>query len=101
MWCEMSGNGKTYTEVVIEIMDRMDQYEQRVIRRLDALNEKIEANGRTLSSVDRALGEHERRLCEHEQDIKNLENSDRRWGVTTGFMAVLGTIIASIVGTNK
>ena len=94
-------NGKTYTEAVLEFKECQERLEQRLMTRLDSLNDKIEDNGRALASVCTSISEHERRLGDNEKSIDDLKDSDRRWGATTGVLAVLGSIVASIIGVNK
>lgn len=90
----MSGNRVTTRE----FYDALQGAEERIVRRLDALNDKIDTNGRQLSAVETLLSQHERRFETHSRAIDALEASDKRWGAVGIILTMVGSAIASIIG---
>ena len=90
---EDMGNGKTYTEVVLEFSDRLDHVEQRIISRLDALNQKVDDLAVGGASHKTLLDQHERRLEAHSEAIETLKRSDRIWGAVTATLAAISAAI--------
>ena len=86
-------NGKTYTEVVLEFSDRLTESEQRIIRRLDVIAEKVGDLAKQGASATTLIGEHGRRLEAHSKAIDNLKRSDRIWGAIAATIAAIGAVI--------
>ena len=92
---------KTYTEVILEFNNRIDTVEQRILRRLDALVE----NGK---SVEAMLARCEEKDIAMDKELTAIEkridsNTDRinKVGGLNAFIALLGSAIAGILGTQK
>lgn len=93
----MSGNGKTYTEVVLEFTNMLADSEGRqtthnteVMKQLARGDEKFAA---IYDKMDGDGGINER-IKENSSNIKSVRNLN-------AFIALLGSTIAGIIGVNK
>ena len=84
-----------------QFYEKMMEMEERMIRRLDALNEKMD----TVTSVQAAQMARteilEKRTEKHETENDYLQQSDRKWGAFSMLVAAIGSIIAGIWGTGR
>ncbi len=88
-------NGKTYTEVLIEVYDKMDGVEQRLIRRLDRIQDNTAASvAIALDEADKKHGAMDKRIDEACVEIKTVRN------LNAG-IALLASTIAGIIGINR
>ena len=101
----MPNNGKTYTEVLIEVYEKLDVVEQRMTGKLDAVirdnsdfkaglakgEAKFEAIDDKIETACVAL---EKRIDENSTSIGKVRNLNT-------FVALLGSTIAGIIGTQK
>lgn len=98
-------NSKTYTEVVLEFIGMLDVVEQRIITRqgddhtrvLDALASIAEQNSdfkASLASGEAKFKAIDKRLDTNETGITRVRNIN-------AFIALLGSTIAGIIGTQK
>ncbi len=91
----MPNNGKTYTEVLIEIYGKMDKVEQRLIKRLDNIQDSTAATvAIALDSADKKHGAMDKRVDTNTDDIKKVRN------LNAG-IALLASTIAGIIGLQK
>ena len=95
------GNGKSYTEVVLEFSDRLDVVEQRVIGKLDAIvrdNADFKAtqakNEATLKAIDD-------KVDSNSDDIKTNTKDIKKVGGLNAFATIVASTIAGIIGTQK
>jgi len=72
--------------------------EQRIISRLDALNQKVDELAVGSASHTTLLDQHERRLGVYSEALEALKRSDRIWGVIAATIAAIGTAIATVIG---
>ena len=101
----MPNNGKTYTEVLIEVYEKLDVVEQRMTGKLDAVirdnsdfkaglakgEAKFDAIDDKIETTCVAL---EKRIDENSTSIGKVRNLNT-------FVALLGSTIAGIIGTQK
>ncbi len=88
-------NGKTYTEVLIEIYGKMDTVEQRLVKRLDHIQDNTAATvAIALEATEKVHGAMDKRIDENADSIKNVRN------LNAG-IALLASTIAGIIGINK
>ncbi len=88
-------NGKTYTEVLLELYGKMDTVEQRLIRRLDIIQDNTAATmAIALDASDKVHAGMDKRIDANTDSIKNVRN------LNAG-IALLASTIAGIIGINK
>ena len=97
----MPNNGKTYTEVLLDVYDKIDTVEQRITGKLDAtIRDSSEFMSR-LAAGDEKFNAQEKRIATNEADIKaNEGNITKVRNLNTG-IALLASTIAGILGVNK
>jgi len=86
----MSGDGKSYTDAVLEFSDRLDVVEQRII-------DKLDRNFEWQRGVDARLATGAEKFKHLERDIDHLKLWDRGLGILT----VIGTAIATAIGIRE
>jgi len=86
----MSGNGKSYTDAVLEFSDRLDVVEQRII-------DKLDKNFEWQRGVDSRLATGAEKFKHLEKDIDHL----KLWDKGLGVVSIIGSTIASIIGIEK
>jgi len=86
----MSGDGKSYTDAVLEFSDRLDVVEQRII-------DKLDKNFEWQREVDARLATGAEKFKGIEKDIDNLKLWDRGLGI----VSIIGSTIASIIGIER
>ncbi len=68
-------NGKTYTEVLLELYGKMDTVEQRLIRRLDIIQDNTAATmAIALDASDKVHAGMDKRIDANTDDIKKARN---------------------------
>jgi len=97
-------NGKTYTEVLLEVYAKIDTVEQRVTGKLDAVIRdnsefkaglaKGEARFDSLDNKIDGKGGLAERVDTNASDIKSVRNLN-------AFIALIGSAIAGFIGTQK
>ncbi len=98
-------NGKTYTEVLLDVYDKIDDVEQRLIKRMDDVvktgsecKEALARGDARLIAMDDKINKTytnvDKRIDGNADSIKNVRNINT-------FIAVLGSTIAGIIGTQK
>ena len=94
-------SSQTYTEVIIQFNKRIDIVEQRILKRLDALVE----NGKSVEAMLARCEEKDIAMEAKLAKVDNLitSNTDRinKVGGLNAFIALLGSAIAGILGTQK
>jgi len=94
-------NGKTYTEVLLEVYQKIDIVEQRVTGKLDAVirdNSDFKAG---LAKGDARFDAIDKRIDANVADINtNVANITKVRNLNTG-IALLASAIAGILGINK
>ena len=98
-------NGKTYTEVLLDVYEKIDTVEQRVTGKLDAVirdnsefmarlaagDERFHAIDDKIDACRATLGKD---ISENSKTIEKVRNLNT-------FIALLGSTIAGIIGVNK
>ncbi len=104
----MPNNSKTYTEVLIDIYDKLDNVEQRVIKRIDVIasdtaecREKMARGDVKFDILDKRIDKTDGRVDGHDDDLIDALKSQSNVGKLNALGTVLGTIIASVIGTQK
>ena len=92
---EMANGGRVTTK---EFYDKLTEVEQRIIRRLDALDCNIDENRKVLAVMEERTQSHERRLDSQSTKIGTLQESDRKWGAFNAALVALGSFIATVIG---
>ena len=94
-------NGKTYTEVLLEVYQKIDIVEQRVTGKLDAVirdnsdfKASLAAGEAKFKANEAACAALTKRVDTNAADIKSVRNLNT-------FIALLGSTIAGIIGVNK
>ena len=100
----MSANDKTYTEVLIEVYEKIDNVERRIVGKIDDVvsdnadfRVELAKGGAKFKAIDDKLdgeGGVNERIKTNSTDIKNVRNLNT-------FIALLGSTIAGIIGTQK
>jgi hypothetical protein len=97
----MSPNGKSYTEVLLEVYDKMDVVEQRIVKRLDIVvsdNADFKAGlakgEARFDAMDKSCVIINKRIDTNATDIKKV-------GSLNAIVAVIGSTIAGILGTRQ
>ena len=95
------GNGKSYTEVVLEFSDRLNVVELRIVGKLDAIvrdNADFKAtqakNEAELKAVDDKVDGNSEAIKTNAKDIKKV-------GGLNAFATIVASTIAGIIGTQK
>jgi hypothetical protein len=90
----MSANGKTYTEVLLDVYDKIDTVEQRITGKLDAtIRDNADFRAR-LAAGDEKFDAMDKRIDKNETSITKVRNLNT-------FIALLGSTVAGIIGINK
>ena len=96
-----TGNGKTYTEVLIEVYDKIDVVEQRITGKLDAtirdnadFKAALAKGDAKFEAMDKSCIVINKRVDTNTEDIKKVRN------LNAG-IALLASTIAGIIGINK
>ena len=98
-------NGKTYTEVLLDVYDKLDNVEQRILRRMDVIaidntdcKERMAKGDARFKAIDdkivTACVALEKGIDENASAIGKVRNLNT-------FIALLGSTIAGIIGTQK
>jgi len=82
----MSGNGKSYTDAVLEFTDRLGVVEQRII-------EKLDKNFEWQRGVDARLATGAEKFKHLENDVHNLKLWDRGIAILSIIGSALGISI--------
>lgn len=97
----MSPNDKSYTEVLIEVYDKMDTVEQRIVGKVDAIirdNADFKAGlakgEAKFAAMDKSCVIINKRIDTNTTDIKKV-------GSLNAVVAVIGSTIAGILGTRQ
>ena len=91
-------NGRVTTK---EFYEKMVETERRVLKAIDELDCKIDANKETLAKFEERTQSHERRLDSHSSKIEILQDSDRKWGAFNALLVAIGATIATLLGINN
>ncbi len=71
----MPANGKSYTQVLIDVYEKMDRVEQRLIKRLDGIQDNTAATvAIALDATERIHGSMNKRIDDNTDDIKKTRN---------------------------
>jgi hypothetical protein len=95
------GNGKSYTEVVLEFSDRLDVVEQRIIGKLDAVirdNADFKATQAKNEAECKAVDD---KVDGNSEDIKTNAKDIKKVGGLNAFATIVASTIAGIIGTQK
>ena len=92
---------KSYTEAILEFTDRMDVVEQRVLKRLDAIVDNGKAVETLLARCDERATALEKEIALAEKRIDGNTDRINKIGGLNAFIALLGSAIAGIIGTNR
>ncbi len=97
----MPNNGKTYTEVLLEVYEKMDNVEQRIVGKVDAIirdNADFKAalakGDARFTALDKVCVSITKSVDTNTEDIKKVRN------LNAG-IALLASTIAGIIGVNK
>jgi len=97
----MSPNDKSYTEVLLEVYDKMDTVEQRIVGKVDAIirdNADFKAGlakgEAKFAAMDKSCLIINKRIDTNTDDIKKVRN------LNAG-IALIASTIAGIIGTNR
>ena len=97
----MPNNGKTYTEVLLEVYDKIDTVEQRITGKLDAtIRDSSEFMSR-LAAGDEKFNAQEKRIATNEADIKANEGNITKVRNLNATLAAFFSGIAAFVGWNQ
>jgi len=94
-------NGKTYTEVLLEVYDKLDVVEQRMVTRLDSIDKSVQQNCIMLEGIQHDVTSHENRLNGQSNQIDKLRDSAKNAGLISSTIAIVGSTIAAILGTSR
>ena len=105
----MPSNGKTYTEVLIEVYDKLDVVEQRMTKKLDtvirdnsefkaglakgevkfdAIDDKIET---ACVALEKGIDKNGKRLDGHDDDFKAVNRNQKYLGLGEAVLTVLAS----------
>jgi len=97
-------NGKSYTEVLLDVYEKIDTVEQRITGKLDAtirdnaeFMSRLATGDAKFKAIDDKIdgkGGLTERVDTNSKDIKSVRNLN-------AFIALLGSTIAGIIGFNK
>ena len=98
-------NGKTYTEVLLEVYAKMDVVEQRVVGKLDAVIRDNSDFKAELAKGDARFKAIDDRMSQCQQTVShdieaNTKTIEKVRNLNTG-IALLASTIAGIIGVNK
>lgn len=91
-------NGRVTTR---EFYEKLEQVEQRLIARLDKIDDNVQANCVMLEGIQHDVSSHEARLDSHASKIEKLQESTKQAGIIASLIAVVGSAIAAILGINR
>ena len=95
------GNGKSYTEVVLEFSDRLNVVEQRIIGKLDAVI-RDNADFKAIQAKNEAnLKATDDKTDNNSEDIKTNTKDIKKVGALNAFATIVASTIAGIIGTQK
>ena len=97
----MSANDKTYTEVLLEVYEKMDTVEQRIVGKVDAIIRDNADFKAELAAGDAKFKAHDKRIDDNSDDIKtnvvNITKARNLNATLTAFMSGL----AAFIGWNR
>lgn len=91
-------NGRVTTK---EFYEKLEKVEQRLIARLDKIDSSVQANCVVLEGIAHDIDDHEARLSSHAAKIEKLQDSTKQAGVIASIIAVVGSVIAALVGLQQ
>ena len=80
-----------------EFYDRLETVEQRLIMRLDNIDDSVKQNCILLEGMRHDIEDHESRLDSHASKIDKIQDGTR----LANIIAVVGSTIASILGLSR
>ena len=95
------GNGKSYTEVVLEFSDRLNVVEQRIIGKLDAIVRDNADFKATQAKNEANLKATDDKTDSNSEDIKTNTKDIKKVGALNAFATIVASTIAGIIGTQK
>ena len=97
-------NGKTYTEVLLDVYEKLDNVEQRIIKRIDTIaadsadcREKLAKGDAKFKAIDDKI---DGKGGINEQIEKNVKEIGKVRNINT-FIALIASTIAGIIGVHK
>ena len=97
-------NGKTYTEVLLDVYDKLDNVEQRIIKRIEVIaadsadcREKLAKGDARFKAIDDRI---DGKGGINEQIEKNVQEIGKVRNINT-FIALIASTIAGIIGVHK
>lgn len=95
------GNGKSYTEVVLEFSDRLSNVEQRIIGKLDDVIKDNADFKATQAKNEAELKAIDDKVDGNSEDIKTNTKDIKKVGGLNAFATIVASTIAGIIGTQK
>lgn len=83
--------GKTYTEVLLEVRDKLDEMERRVVNKIDGVDNTVNGNTNAIVRLETKMDTIGKASDRHENAIENLKARDRN-------VTIISTVIASVTG---
>lgn len=100
----MSNGGKSYTEVLLEVNDKLDVIEQRTIKRLDDVQHTVTGNQIAITRVDTkmtavcdAIDGHDTDIDEVRKDVTSLKRENKIVGGINGIFTGLVAVIVAFL----
>ena len=94
-------NGKSYTEVLLEVHDKLDEMERRTITRLDGVQEGVNGNNVALARVETKMDSMCKSIDKNADDIdecgKDVTNLKRENKIVGGINGIFTGLVAVIV----
>ena len=97
----MPNNGKTYTEVLLDVYAKIDTVEQRVTGKLDAVIRDNADFMARLAAGDEKFNAQEKRIATNEADIKANEGNITKVRNLNAAITAFFSGIAALVGLSK
>ena len=95
------GNGKSYTEVVLEFSDRLNVVELRIVGKLDAIVRDNADFKATQAKNEANLKAIDDKVDSNSEDIKTNTKDIKKVGGLNAFATIVASTIAGIIGTQK
>ena len=94
-------NGKSYTEVLLEVHDKLDEMERRTITRLDGVQKGVNGNTVALARVETKMTAVCDNIDGHDDDIddvrKDVTSLKRENKIVGGINGIFTGLVAIIV----
>ena len=104
----MANGGKSYTEVLLEVNDKLDVIEQRTIKRLDDVQTTVTGNQLAITRVDTKMDSvcdkvdsHDDDISDVREDVTSLKRENKVVGAINGIFTGLVALAVAILGTRN